>query len=87
MNEPEPDTSDIPEVGEDWFKKARLSVPEPRPFCLKPQDQLAVGAISKWIANAIRAKVSPNKIAKAKMHRNAFRAWQKANPDKVKWPD
>lgn len=27
--EPEPDLSDIPEVSEDWFKKAKLKPPHP----------------------------------------------------------
>jgi len=86
-DKPEPDTSDIPEAGKEWFDKAKLVLPKPEPFCLKPEDALAPAVIRAWIHTAIVLGVSEAKIAKAYAHAFAFTEWQKANPDKVKVPD
>jgi hypothetical protein len=84
---PEPDTSDIPEANKEWFDKAKLVQPEPKPFVIKPQDKLATAAIRAWIGEAYMEGVNADKIANAVEHYNKVMAWQAANPDKVKVPD
>lgn len=59
----------------------------PEPFCLKATDKYAVTTINYWLATARQAKVNAAKLTKARTHRDAIEAWQKANPDKVKVPD
>jgi hypothetical protein len=65
---------------------------KPEPFCIKPEDYFATKVINYWIGIASLCDlnykpVNMTKLAKAKAHCKAIKAWQKANPDKVKVPD
>lgn len=59
----------------------------PPPFCIQPQDSLAVQIISTWIERAREGGTNKTKLDRARRHLNAIAQWQSHHPDLCHIPD
>ncbi len=56
-------------------------------FLIRAQDQTAPLVVEEWLEQAEQAGADPGKLAAARYHLTAIKAWQAANPERVKVPD
>ena len=69
-------------------KDTFAKIPDDEPaFILRAQDLTAPVLVRAWIDNAIAGGVNADKLERAEQHYADMIEFQKANPDRCKFPD